>query len=152
MKHIYSPHPIDTYFIPGADVCEFRQIAKSPWAAEIWNLLWLSLPTVDSLPGSTATGYWRRYSSWPEIIKSVVADATQDEVFRDMLTKPPAVFHAWFCAEADYTIYDTWDVCGPTWVEHVADRSDEASLRRLSSKPFLFAQDHVLRIDYRKAA
>lgn len=151
MKHRYSPLPIESYFIPGAELCEFRQIALSEHALEIWNLMWLSLPSVDSLPGSSAKGYWRNYISSPEMVRAIVADAISDEKLYAMLSRPPATFHGWWCAEIDYTIYDTWNVAGPSWVEGVADRSDAAALRGLVSRPFIYTEDRTLRINLRAA-
>jgi hypothetical protein len=153
MKHRYSPLPIESYFIPGTEVCEIRTISQAgQWSPEIWNLMWLSSPTIDTLPGSTAKGYWKNYRSWPELVRAVINDAIGDEQLRDALAKPPAVFHSWFCNQRDYTIFDVWDVAGPAWVETVADRADQAAMARLSDRPFIFTQDATLRIDYRKVA
>lgn len=152
MKHRYSPHPIESYFIPGADVCEFRQIAKSEHSVEIWNLLWLSLPSVDSLPGSSPKGYWRNFISVPDLLVAVIADAISDEKLRQMLSLSPAIFHSWWCAESDYTIYDTWHVAGPAWVEGVADRSDAAAVRGLTTLPIIYTEGRTLRINLPRAA
>jgi len=114
--------------------------------------MWLSLPSVDTLPGSTPKGYWRNYRSWSALVGSIIADAVQDETLKRMLTEPTAVFHSWFCAEPDFTIYDTWDVAGPHWVETVADRSNAAAVRALSLHPVVYAKDCVLRINFPKAA
>jgi hypothetical protein len=152
MKHRYSPQPIEAYFLPGTESCELRAISKMEYSLEVWNLMWLSLPPVDTLLGSTAKGYWRNYQSWPAMVGAVVADASNDEALREALSRPPAQFQSWFINQRDYTIFDTWDVAGPSWVETVVERADLSAMSRLSQKPFIFAKDSVLRIDYRNAA
>lgn len=151
MKYRYSPHPIKAYFIPGVERCEIREIAKQTYAVELWNLFWLSVPSVDSLVGASPRGYWRNYISSPELVGAIFSDCL-DEKMMQMLAKPPASFHSWWCNEIDYTIYDTWEKSGPGWVETVADRSDEAALRRLGNRPMIFTEGRVLRIDLSKAA
>lgn len=148
----YSPHPLTSYHIPGVDKCEFRAMGTIPESDAVWNLYWLSNPAVDTLPGSTPQGWWHRYRSWAELFGATLRDAMHDERMNYMLKQTPATFHAWFCKERDYTIYDCFDVMGARWVENVVTRSNDAAVRRLITKPFIRSDGRALRIDYDKVA
>ena len=153
MKHRYSPHPLENYFIPGVERCEFRAMAESHAdGLAVWNLFWLSYPRVDALIGSTPGNWFRKYKHWPDLTGAIIRDARFDDRMNYMLRQPVSRFHAWFCNERDYTIYDCYAVMGPQWVDNVAQRSNDAAVWGLSQRPLIQRDGDVLRINMENVA
>ena len=152
MKYVYSPRPIEDYFLLGLPDSEAELISKLTEAADaVWNLFWLTTPDIDLVPDA-GKDWWRRYRPWRGGAAAVLADATQDEVMRRKLTMHPRHFVAWFERE-DHSIYDCYDVYdGRQWVDTVLSRAEAAGDRLTRLPGFIKAEGNVLRVDFRRAA
>lgn len=97
----------------------------------VWNLFWLSVPALDSLPIFGKRPDWaKHYTPVEGALKAIVADAVDDdEVLRRKLQLHPQRFIEWFERE-DHSIYDSYYALnGETWVSTVLARSKEAAAR-----------------------
>ena len=133
--YIYSPLPIEAYFLPGLDdMCEAGTIAKLERSQSIWNLFWLSKPALDLLPG--CKGRWSdHYRSTMGDAAAVVSDVMLDEVLHRKLLMHPTRFVAWF-ETTDSAVYSAYDAMGElAWRSVVMDRARLAAQRIAGEDP-----------------
>lgn len=145
MKHEYnySTYPMKDYFIYNlGGHCEVGTMSRMPRGQSIWNLFWLSLPTLDTLPGA-GPRWVQGYRALPSVGASIVSDVTLDEVLYRKLLMHPTSFVAWFERE-DHTIYDVYNLLGEQqWVETVLQRARESAKRMAMSVPILRKEGNV---------
>lgn len=143
----YSPLPIENYFIDIPVMSSIKAISKLDLAPAVWNLMWLSHPQVDNLPG--AGDNWHKVYTTPEDLqKALIRDVYDDEVLYRKLCMTPIAFLDWWRRE-DHTIYDAYDVGGKDWVETVTSRAEEAAAR-LSK--VIEVRDNVIAVKFGRAA
>ena len=124
---LYSPLPIESYFIKALpnDVVRTSQCLEEKEA--IWNLMWLSNPTLDTLPGAGAD--WHvKFDQKPGLAPACVMDVNEYETLARMLKEHPAKFAAWFAKE-DHKAWHCYKFGGASWVATVLSRADEAATR-----------------------
>lgn len=130
----YSPFDILDYRITSLDRCEVSGIMSLPRERSIavWNLMWLSLPSVDALPVHGRTPAWfKHYQPTPGAARAITADAIADEALFRKLQLHPTRFIAFFERE-NHGIYDCYETLGgEVWVKTVIERA-EASARRMA--------------------
>lgn len=131
-KNCYSPFPIEDYRITSLKVCEITSIIDLPQDRRdaVWNLFWLSLPMVDSLPihGKTAT-WFKHYNPVLGASKAICADAIADEALFQKLQMHPLRFLDFF-ERQDPWIYDCYEALGgDAWVATVVERAKASALR-----------------------
>ena len=140
---LYSPLPVDSYIIPGLErtaVSTTKVIARG---ATIWNMMWLSYPMLDKIPGA-GKDWHLVYKSSPELFAAIVSDVNIYDDLHLMLHEHPAKFAAWFAKE-DYSAWATYGVGGAGWVATVLARAEEAAVR-LSSQVEI--QGNVVRVKF----
>lgn len=121
---LYSPHPPESYVIGSMPTCQVREIQKIEHWQGIWNLFWLSVPDIDTLPGS-GVDWWRGYTPTAGVLGAVISDVLLDEVLYRRLVSQPRKFADWWCRQ-DPTIFTTYEVLGEKWAETVLTRAHEA--------------------------
>lgn len=131
-KNCYSPLPIEEYKITGLQVCEISAIMELPEdrRVAVWNLFWLSLPAVDSLPIHGKTPKWfKHYNPTLGASTAICADAVGDEAMLQKLQLHPLRFLDFF-ERQDPWIYDCYGTLGgEAWVATVTDRAKMAAAR-----------------------
>lgn len=142
----YSPRPIEDYYISTLPTCEARIVREHERAPAIWNLFWMSTPTIDNVPGS-GRDWWRSYSPQVGALAAVIIDVVGDEVLYRKLLMPPQDFMAWFERD-DHTVYECHTLFGDPWHETVMSRADEAMRRTLKKVPRVYADKNGIRIEY----
>lgn len=147
----YSPLPIDAYVIPSFASSEagfIRGLGAEPEAKAIWNLFWLSNPTIDTLPGAKEP--WRNHTPTPGSLSAVVLDVRQREDLEQFLLAHPVCFINWFDRQG-YKAYDNYRRFGYDWVETVILRAEDAALRLTPGLPDVRADRDGIHIVERKA-
>lgn len=136
---VYSPHPLSEYRLYDMPVCEARRIEQvEPWEKQVavWNLFWLSSPSVDILPiGGKRPDWFKHYEAHPVALASVMSDALADENLSRILLLHPIRFLRAFeidCLES-YECYGT--LGGEVWVETVSKRAAMAARRMAAEVP-----------------
>lgn len=124
---LYSPLPVESYFIKALpnDTIRISQLMEEGEA--LWNLMWLSHPALDALPGA-GDKWYDKYVAKPGLFPACVLDVNEYETLNAMLREHPAKFAAWFAKE-DHKPWHTYAVGGDEWVTTVLARADEAALR-----------------------
>lgn len=130
---IYSPHSQDSYRIRSIERCEFCVFTDHPYSKAVWNMVWLSNPTVDSLVEFDPLTWFLHYEFIDGLGQSVIADVTGDVVLLRHLHLPPLQFLSWWNKQ-DHTIYDTYDVVGPDWPATVKARALAAAKHHYSAQ------------------
>jgi len=136
----YSPLQIENYRLPGMKTCEVRSIEEMPEPdkAAVWNLFWLSIPDIDTVPGS-GKRWFKTYTPVAgatgaivrDVLAGIRADALEDPVMYYKVRLHPRRFIEWFERE-DHTIYDSYYVLGgPKWVSTVLTRAERAKAHLL---------------------
>lgn len=125
---LYSPLPLESYVIPSLPTCQVREIKQIEQWPGIWNLFWLSVPTIDTIPGS-GTGWWKGYKPTPGVLGAVISDVMLDEPLYRRLISHPRKFADWWYRQ-DPSIFETYEVLGEGWAETVLQRAHEARDRR----------------------
>lgn len=147
----YSPQPMSEYKLTGVPHDEVSVIAKSEHPEAVWNLFWLSIPALDSVPGS-GHDWWRGYTPTPGILGAILADVYQDEVLYRKLMMHPEMFIQWFERE-DHSIFDSYNVLGgPTWVATVLKRAELAVNRLCAEDPPIRVEGNVIRVKFPRVA
>lgn len=124
---IYSPRPAADYCIKTLPVCEVGEVLKLEQWPAIWNLFWLSVPTLDTLPDA-GNAWWRGYQPQEGLLAAIIADATEDEaLYRKLMARPSKFIEFW--ERQDHGIFDTHEILGDAWVETVTRRAHEADAR-----------------------
>lgn len=143
----YSPLPIESYCLDAEGMASVRSVADLSLAPAVWNLTWLSIPTLDNLPG--AGKEWHKvYLAPVELQGAIVTDVYEDEVLYRKLCMSPVVFLDWWRRE-DHTIYDAYEVGGKDWVDTVTRRA-ELTVARMSN--ILGIKDNVIAVKFGRAA
>lgn len=124
---VYSPRPAIDYCIPNLPVCEVCEVLKMEQAPAIWNLFWMSTPSLDTLPDA-GSNWWRGYQPQEGLLAAIVGDATEDEaMYRKLMARPSKFIEFW--ERQDHSIFDTYEILGPAWVDTVLRRAYEADSR-----------------------
>lgn len=152
----FSPLPIADYQITSLGGCEVSGIMSLPadQSLAVWNLMWLSLPTVDSLPVHGSTPQWfKHYSPTAGAARAITADAIADEALFRKLRMHPTRFLTFFERE-NHSIYDCYAALGgERWVRTVMTRAHEAALRmaHMPTSTPLSGLDNVLALFHASA-
>ena len=123
----YSTKPIEDYFIVDLPVCSIRMLSEHELSEALWNMLWLSNPTVDTLPGSGKKWYVG-YKPIEGFTAAMVADLYADEGLYPALMRSPKDFLNYW-RNLELAEYDMYAVGGDKWVATVTERAEEAMLR-----------------------
>jgi len=129
----YSPLPMRDYLITSLPECEVSALMSMPnkkHQAAVWNLSWLSLPTLDALPTWGHTPRWFiHYMPISGAFRAITTDAVGDDVLMSKLLMSPRSFVSWFERE-EQSRYECFDALGGMkWVETVLGRATEAMTR-----------------------
>ena len=118
----YSPLPIQSYFLQGADHCVMRVIERQSMFSEAtWNLYYLSMPSLDLVPGA-GKNWYKVYKTDGLLVNNLLSYISLDANLHDHLLQHPAKFVAWF-KRSRYIDLD------PKWAEVVIARAEEVALR-----------------------
>lgn len=146
----YSPRPLEDYHLMGVEPDFVDGLLRHDDWLPMWNLFWLSNPTLDSIPGS-GKNWWRSYQTVTGGLQAVMDDVAEDDPLRENLLKQPKAFAAWFRAEKDPSIFDAYYVFGgDKWVENVLKRADEAAERLNETGPRVLIAGNVFNVDFRR--
>lgn len=146
----YSPLPLEDYHLTGVEPDFVDGLQQHVDWLPMWNLFWLSNPTLDSIPGSGAA-WWRTYRTITGGLQAVLDDVTEDRPLRDHLMLQPRAFAAWFRAEKDHSIFDAYYVFGgEDWVKNVLERADAAADRLNETGPRVLVAGNVFNVDFRR--
>ncbi|MBK7804329.1 MAG: hypothetical protein IPJ55_17040 [Chloracidobacterium sp.] len=124
---LYSPLSRDAYLIEGMPTSAVAITKQIERGDAIWNLMWLSFPPLDNLPGSGKEWYLG-YKSDPHLFGAIVSDVGIYDDLDTMLHEHPAKFAAWFAKE-DHSAWATYKVGGAEWVATVLARAEGAAVR-----------------------
>lgn len=125
---VYSPLPAEMYKAPTVDYCEVRSILQiETHSAAVWNLFWLSTPSIDRMPGAGTT-WFRHHQPDPKAAAAITADVLFDEPLLRKLCMHPSSFYEWF-ERQDHSIFDTYYVLGEGWIDTVLTRAAQAISR-----------------------
>lgn len=143
----YSPLPIEDYYKDMVGMSSIKAVAALDLAPAVWNMVWLSIPQIDNLPGSGAD--WHKVFRTPEGLQSaIVTDIYEDEVLYRKALMPPHRFLEWWKRE-DHTIYDAYEIGGKEWAVTVTQRAEEATVRM---SKILDVKDNVIAVKFGRAA
>jgi hypothetical protein len=121
---LYSPLPVKSYYLQGRDNDAVRTIINFDEGPSIWNLLWLSYPKLDNIPGS-GLNWTRVYISSPDLFSAAIHDVNEYATLAQMLKEHPAKFAKWFAKE-DHKAWHCYAIGGEDWVSTVLARAQEA--------------------------
>jgi len=111
-----------------------RTIGTLPWPAATWNLMWLSHPGLDQLPGAGAH-WWKVYPVRTGLLGAIVKDLFADPALRAQLLRHPTGFIEWF-EQADHsTRHCAATLDGADWTHTVLARAAQAEARLLGQRP-----------------
>lgn len=131
---LYSPLPRDAYIPNGYDYGPVAATKLIDRGDTIWNLMWLSYPMFDTIPGS-GKDWFHGYIAHPALFGAIVSDVGIYDDLDTMLHEHPAKFAAWFAKE-DHSAWATYEVGGSEWVATVLTRAGEAAVRLASNVSF----------------
>lgn len=138
IPYCYSPLDIADYRITSMPACEVSGMMKLPpdQATPVWNLAWLSLPSLDALPVHGKTPNWfKHYVPTAGASRAIIADAIADDVMFRKLVMHPSRFLAWFERE-NHGIYDCYEALGgDKWVMTVLERATLSAKRMAEELP-----------------
>ena len=143
----YSPLPIEDYYVNMVGMTSVATIAKLDLSEAIWNMVWLSMPQLDNLPGS-GKDWHKVFTTTPGLQAALVTDVYEDEVLYRKLLMPPHRFLEWWKRE-DHTIYDAYEIGGKEWAVTVTQRAEEATVRMSKVKN---VKDNVIAVKFGRAA
>jgi len=143
----YAPKDINEYHLSGVSTDFVTAIEREEAAEAIWNLFWLSVPSVDTIPGS-GESWWRTFKVQPASLAAIMADVVEDSTLRNKLCGPPGEFADWFERE-DASIYDSYYALnGEVWRENVLRRAREAASRPLPAKLLQSVMGNVFEVNF----
>jgi hypothetical protein len=144
----YAPLKRQMYELEGLAQCEVSEIGKLEKGNAVWNLFWLSTPTIDSVPGSGLL-WWKQYEPIPNAAMVITADVLGEEVLYRKLLMHPHAFMDWFSRE-DLSIYDSYSALGgDAWREVVLNRASTAVDRlRVSAETVLSRNSNVIHANF----
>ena len=128
---LYSPLPPDAYAPCDVEVNTITTLKKMERGDAIWNLMWLSYPSLDKMPGA-GKDWHMVHTPNPQLTGAFSTDVNIYDDLNDMLLQHPAKFAAWFAKE-DHKAWAAYKVGGDAWVSTVLARAEDASVR-LSSQ------------------
>ena len=128
---LYSPLPRDAYVIKDLPRCAVSVTNHINRGDTIWNLMWLSYPMLDKLPGA-GPDWHLVYKTEPGLFPAIVTDVSLYDTLHGMLHEHPAKFAAWFAKE-NHSAWATYKFGGANWVSTVLARADEAAVRLASN-------------------
>ena len=140
---LYSPLPRDAYVIKDLPRCAVSVTNHINRGDTIWNMMWLSYPMLDKLPGA-GPDWHLVYKSEPGLFTSIVTDVSLYDTLHEMLYEHPAKFAAWFAKE-DHSAWAIYNVGGSSWVATVLARAEEAAVRLASQVEI---QGNVVRVKF----
>lgn len=142
----YSPKPLEAYKLDGVNYDHTNLLATLDYGDAAWNLMWLSDPRIDKVPG--AGGKWsEHYTAKDGALSALISDVRDDIVLCSKLRMPPSKFLEWFRRE-DASVFDCYPIYGrEVWVETVKARAAEA-MRRLEPR----TQGNVITVNFRRSA
>ena len=124
---LYAPRPVESYHLAGRDSDAIRTIIKFDEGPAIWNLLWMSYPKLDKIPGS-GLNWTKVYIASPDLFSAAIHDVNEYETLAQMLKEHPAKFAKWFAKE-DVKSWHLYGVGGAEWAATVLSRAEEAAAR-----------------------
>jgi len=140
---LYSPFPVESYYLQGREIDAVRTIRTFDEGDAIWNLLWLSYPKLDNIPGS-GLKWHQKYISSPELFSAAIRDVNEYATLAEKLKKHPAEFAKWFAKE-DVTHWHLYEVGGAEWAAAVLSRAEEAATR---TSPNIVKEGNVVRLKF----
>ena len=144
---IYSPLPLPRYKLHGATYDHVSLVNSRVHKDQTWNLIWLSLPDIDSVVDNQN---WSRTFAYPTgALAAIAKDVVEDELLQAKLLMPPLQFSAWFGSE-DHSIFDTYDCLGPTWPATVIARASLAHAHWEATQPQ--REGNVIRVRFGRKA
>lgn len=121
---VYSPRKVEDYLIRSVPSCEVNEILKLEQWPAVWNLFWLSVPTVDTLPDS-GINWWAHYQPAEGLLAAIIDDVLSEEpLYRRLMARPEKFLDFW--CRTDISVYETYGVLGDAWAETVLTRGHEA--------------------------
>lgn len=140
---LYSPLPRDAYVIKDLPRCAVSVTNHINRGDTIWNMMWLSYPMLDKLPGA-GKDWHLVYKTEPGLFPAIVTDVSLYDTLHEMLHEHPAKFAAWF-AKGDHSAWAIYNVGGSSWVATVLARAEEAAVRLASQVEI---QGNVVRVKF----
>ena len=140
---LYSPLPRDAYVIKDLPRCAVSVTNHINRGDTVWNLMWLSYPMLDKLPGA-GPDWHLVYKTEPGLFPAIVTDVSLYDTLHGMLHEHPAKFAAWFAKE-DHSAWAIYNVGGSSWVATVLARAEEAAVRLASQVEI---QGNVVRVKF----
>ena len=107
---LYSPLPRDAYVIKDLPRCAVSVTNHINRGDTVWNLMWLSYPMLDKLPGA-GPDWHLVYKTEPGLFPAIVTDVSLYDTLHEMLHEHPAKFAAWFAKE-DHSAWAIYNVGG----------------------------------------
>ena len=128
MEYLYSPYPAESYRMLEGAKCEVGWIQEAQYPLALWNLFWLSNPSVDRVLDRSRP-WWLSYRPQAGLLKALVEDLHRDSTrMVNRLEGHPLAFRVWF-DEQPHEAMSLWQLGGQEWVDAVVDRADEAAAR-----------------------
>lgn len=150
-NHCYSPLPSERYRLEGMPQDEITTLREHGREDAIWNMFWLSVPSLDNIPGA-GKNWTKVYTPVPGALGSIISDVSGDEpLYRKVLMHPYAFMS--FFERQDHSIFDTYaQLGGQRWVDTVMERAELAGARLTLRNPAVTVDGNVLKVDFRRAA
>lgn len=142
----YSNFPMEAYKLPiQRDEVDVIGMFEEAQRLPIWNLFWLSNPTIDAVPGS-GSRWHRHYAPLPGLLVSVFQDVLDRSDLMGAVTSHPSQFMVWFCGQ-NAAEFRTYDIAGRVkWMDNVLERSQKAADGLLKVAPVKYDRDGKLTI------
>lgn len=127
MQHcLYSPLPREAYHTD-LNMDSIRCLSLIERGDAVWNLMWLTYPTLDNVPG-TGKDWWKHHLAKPDMCGALVEDVNSYDTLCEKLSGHPAKFAAWFAKE-DHSAWACYKAGGDKWVATVTERANQAAMR-----------------------
>ena len=141
----YSPNPIEDYFLVDLPVCSHRVVSEHELSEALWNLLWLSNPTIDTLPGSGRKWYVG-YSAVEGFMAAALDDLYADaDLYNALMRSPKDFLNYW--RKLELPEYEIYKLGGDKMVAVITERAEEAMLRLMP-----VVSGNVVRVQFGRAA
>jgi len=129
--YVYSPLPRQAYYTD-LEYDSIKCLDMVERGAAVWNLRWLTYPSIDKLPGAGKDWYLYHLAT-PAMCGALVDDVNMYDTLYHKLSEHPAKFAAWFAKE-DHTGWACYkEGGGAKWVATVLERADQAAQRIASA-------------------
>lgn len=129
---IYSPHHPTAYRLHCLKRDEFTVMAEHAHGPAIWNMYWMSNPTVDVLV-KPQDGFPLDFHSVPDLSAAIIGDVIEHHELLRRLHMSPLQFLSWW-NRIDPSVYEAYDAVGPHWPALVRNRAHEAATRHHLTK------------------